>query len=61
MDPLEEANNEAEGGNKKWNAEIYGGHCYLTVHSIIQGRKGASGDQEIDACVIKSVGDCVHL
>lgn len=61
MDPLEEADNEAEGGNEKRNAEIYGGHCNLTIHSIVQGRKGTTRDQEIDACVVESVGDCVHL
>lgn len=61
VDPFEEADNEAEGCNKQRYTEINGGHCYLAVHSIVQWREGASRNQEIDACVIESVGDRVDL
>jgi len=59
VDPLEEADEEAEEGEEDGAGEVEDGDIELAVHAVVEGREHAAGDEEVDACVVEAVGDGV--
>lgn len=60
MNPFEKANNKAGTSDAKSDNQINNSNFELAVHSIIKRRKGTSRDEQIDSCIVKSIGDGVH-
>jgi len=61
VDPLEEADYKAEGCEGDDAGEIDDGYFQLAVHAVVEGREGAARNQDVYACVVKTIGDCVDF
>ena len=61
VDPLEEADDEAEGGQQNGAAEVDECHLQLAVHAVVEGREHAARDQQVYPRVVEPVCYRVHF
>ena len=57
--PLEEANDEAESGCDESHDHIEDGYFELAVETVIESWESTTWDQNVDTCVVETIGDGV--
>ena len=61
VDPFEKADGKAEAGNHKDGNKVENCNIELTVHPIIQGRKGTPRNKDADSRIVEAIGDQVDF
>jgi hypothetical protein len=57
MDPLKQTDDKAANSHNNDASKIDNRHFYVAIHTIVELRKGASRDEQVDPCIVESVGD----
>lgn len=55
VDPLEQTYYEAATGDHQNQSQVDDGHIEVAVHAVVNRRKGASRDEQVDAGIVESI------
>ena len=61
VNPLEKADGKAEAGNHKDGNKVENCNIELTVHSVVQGRKGTPRNKDADSRIVETIGYQVYF